>query len=247
MKSNITIGCNLLTSIDSLAYPNHCQFWYNVGKNLSHKYLFPFSAQMRMSIDNMRNWTAKFALFHNSEFIFFYDDDVLLPANALEILLGHMETDENIAIAAGLVYVRGYPFPPMVYERTKEGGLTNDFDFIKEAGDSGVLDCGAVGFSCALLRMSFLKNMSVPYFITASHCTEDIYYCVRLRENYPDVRIICDTNIKCGHIVGKYAVDRDGLDVIRKFEEEHFREKPIKNDRGDDYAEQVLERVGAQE
>ncbi len=242
MKPSITVGCNTLTSVDSIAYPNHCQNWYNWGKHLSDKYNFYFYDGRRMSIDNMRNLAAVFALKQESEFLFFYDDDVLLPLDTMPKLLALMNEDENIGVAAGLTYVRGYPYPPMAFEKMEDGGLKHVEDIRNK---KGVLDIAAVGFSCALLRTSYFKDMKPPYFVTASQCTEDVYYCCRLKENYLDVKIVCDTSIDTSHIVDRYVINSDKFDIVKKFEEEFYDAKPPKKsmDRGIQYAERVQEQL----
>lgn len=242
MESSITVGCNILTSIDGIAYPNHCQNWYNWGKELSGKYKFYLYGSRRMSIDNMRNQAAVFALQQESEFLFFYDDDVLLPIDALPKLVALMNADENIGVAAGLTYVRGYPFPPMVFEEISDGGL-KQVENIRDK--EGVLSVGAVGFSCALLRTSYFKNMKPPYFVTASQCTEDVYYCCRLKTNYSEAKVVCDTSIDTSHIVDRYAINSDKFDIVKKFEEDFFGAKPPEKsiDRGIKYAERVQEQL----
>ena len=242
MKLSITVGCNTLTSVDSIAYPNHCQNWYSWGKNLSERYKFYFYDGRRMSIDNMRNMAAVFALQQESEFLFFYDDDVLLPLDAMPKLIALMNDDENIGVAAGLTYVRQYPYPPMAFEEMEDGGLKHVEDI---RDDKGVLGVAAVGFSCALLRTSYFKNMKPPYFVTASQCTEDVYYCCRLKANDPKVKIVCDTSIDTSHIVDRYVINSDKFDIVKKFEEEFYGAKlPEKSmDRGIQYAERVQEQL----
>ena len=42
------VGCNVLTSIDALAYSHHCRMWYRFGKNLP-KWQFIFHNPYRVS------------------------------------------------------------------------------------------------------------------------------------------------------------------------------------------------------
>src|ERR1041385_1165531 len=88
----IVVGINTLTSIDQPVYSNHCQFWFRLGRSSSHDFIL--SHPRRMSIDNMRNMTAKIALEHNADYILFIDDDVLIPLNTVDMLLA---SDADIA------------------------------------------------------------------------------------------------------------------------------------------------------
>lgn len=247
MKRRIVVGCNTLTQVDSLAYPSHCKFWYHAGRELTD-WEFLFNATRRVSIDNMRNNTAQIALRHECDYIFFYDDDVLIPPDSLKKLLGRMEDDPDISVAAGLTYVRGYPFPPMLfkYMNNEEGDkvLVTYDDFEEHADENGIVEVGAVGFSCVLLRTEHLRDMTPPYFITGSKNTEDVYYCVRLKEHFPNVKIICDTTVSCSHIVERYVINKENHKEITKFEEQVFDAKPKDyGDRGQEYADMIKERL----
>ena len=106
----ILIGINNLTSVSQLAYANHCQFWFRLGRNLGADYQFGLCNPRRMSIDRMRNFAGKAAIELNFDYLLFIDDDVLLPFNAVQRLI---EADKDII--AGVTYIRGYPYHPMIF------------------------------------------------------------------------------------------------------------------------------------
>lgn len=240
----VVVGCNTLTQLDSLAYPSHCQLWYHLGRD-HPECSFYFHAPRRFPIDKMRNMTAKIALEEDCEYIFFYDDDVLLPTDSFSKLLKHMEVRPGLGVAAGLTYIRGYPYPPMLWKFIKiEGqdapGLGSFKGFEEAIQEDGTVDVDAVGFSCALIRTSFLKEVTSPYFITGTRNTEDIFYCLRLKKQFPDVQIICDTTIETSHIVERYVINRSNRGDVLAAEESLFKAEPEnKGDRGIKYLEQV--------
>jgi hypothetical protein len=241
----IVVGTNTLTEIQQPAYVNHCQFWFRLGRSYP-QIDFIFSAPPRMSIDRMRNMTAKMAIQANADYVLFIDDDVLVPPNhGLQQLF-----DCNSDIAAGRVCVRGWPFDYMVFNKSKEDieGL-----YIQNTlPEEGIIDCDAVGFSFALIKVSLLKRMTEPWFITGTNHTEDIYFCKRARniDSQTSIKVNCDCN--CGHILWP--------EVLYESNREAYKEYMLKMNpglipqptskeaqyRGEEYLKMVVRTVGAQ-
>jgi Anp1 len=191
-RLKIVVGTNTLTEIQYPAYTNHCQFWFRLGRSYP-EIDFLISNPSRMSIDRMRNMTAKVALEVNADYILFLDDDVIVNPNyGLKQLL-----DCNADIAAGKVCIRGYPFDYMSFQNTKSGGLQVDSKLPK----NGIVDRDAIGFSFALIKVSLLKRLQEPYFITGLNHTEDIYFCLKARQVDPKCSIRVNCDCECGHIL----------------------------------------------
>lgn len=189
------IGTNILTSVESIAYANHIQFYYRLGKNHPND-TFAINTPRRMSIDNMRNMTAKLAIESNFDYLMFIDDDVIVPVNAFDALL---EADADIA--AGWTIVRGHPYPNMFYRYTPDG--KRNLETVKNVErNSGVIDVDAVGFSCVLIKVDLLKKTPPPWFVTGPYNTEDIYFCVKAKKYNPDCKIVVNTNVETAHILG---------------------------------------------
>lgn len=229
----IMVGVNTLTSIDSLAYSNHCQFWYRLGKN-HPDITFALNNPHRASIDRMRNQTAKIALEHDFDYVLFIDDDVLLPTNGLDLLL---KADKDIV--AGWTIIRGHPFDNMFFRYTGEDkqGLERwkDVDLPVE---TGVLDCDAVGFSFCLIKSELLKKVPPPWFVTGTHNTEDVYFCVKSRKYNPSTSIAVNLDCVTGHILGSEIIDKRNRKAYSKFFEEIYPEhceQPKIEARGDNY------------
>jgi len=142
----IVVGTNALTEVQWPAYTNHCQFWFRLGRSYPD-YRFIFSCPPRMSIDRMRNMTAKVAIECNAEYVLFLDDDVLVNPNyGLKQLL-----DCKADIAAGRVCVRGYPFDYMVFKNVKKD--PDHMIICNKLPKKGIYQCDAVGFSFALIKV----------------------------------------------------------------------------------------------
>lgn len=177
-----------------------------------------------MSIDRMRNMTAKLAVDNNADYVLFIDDDVIIPINTVESLIA-CDAD----IAAGWTLIRGYPFNNMFFKWKEDSktDLENYADPVKVEIDGNIL-CDAVGFSCCLIKVSLLKAIQQPYFVTGPFNTEDIYFCLKalytcgkcgLVRDYHgdgkcefeglDPRIVVSTNVITQHLLGPEYIDKD--------------------------------------
>lgn len=233
----ILIGTNTLTQINGYVYSNHSQFWYRLGKHRPED-KFIFFTPPRMTIDTMRNTAAKVALENECDYLMFIDDDVLIPFDALDQLLA-MQYD----IAAGFTIIRGYPYDVMFFKEYKENGQRklsyfNDYrDFTKE---NGIVDCGAVGFSCVLIKCELMKKISLPLFITGSQHTEDVYFCLKAREYVPECTIGVQTKLITGHVGEPKIFTPENREYYQRLDEFEMGSKPVdqrKNDRGKEYLE----------
>lgn len=231
------VGINNLTSIDQLAYANHMQFFFRLGvykgrenaldpaKNVD----FTLCNPRRMSIDRMRNEAAKIALEGDFDYLFFIDDDVLLPLDAFHRLRSH---DKDIV--AGVTHIRGYPYAPMIFNFTDEKYKSNSYvtDYAEKAGPDGLLKCDAVGFSCCLINTRLLKRVSPPYFITSTHQTEDVFFCKRIRDFDPDQEIWVDVGVETGHLLGCDIIAPANVKAWKEFDEKRYPELLIEEKRG---------------
>jgi hypothetical protein len=118
------------------------------------------------------------------------------------------------------------------YTKDKQG-----LDLIKTIPKKlGPIPVDAVGFSCCLIKTSLLKSLNKPYFITGVSNTEDIYFCMKARDKYPDLQIVADTSIACGHILSAEIIEPANLINYREYFRKQFKPNEDKNiDRGMPY------------
>lgn len=213
-KIRIVVGINSLVSTQHLAYSNHIQFFFRLGRNFPN-IEFCLVNPSRMAIDRMRNMAAQTALNNDFDYLLFLDDDVLVPFDGLQKLL-----DADADIAAGNVIIRGYPFENMYFDYTEDGNLKNvPFDD-NPATKHDVINVGAVGFSFALISVDLLKRIPKPFFITGPNNTEDIYFCVKARKHAPNCTIKVDKSIECGHILWSEIISPQNREIFKKYYEE---------------------------
>lgn len=211
-KIKIIVGTNSLTESQYPAYTNHCQLWYNFGQRYRDSQ-FIFNNPSRMSIDRMRNQTARIALESQSDYLLFLDDDVVVEMEGLHKLVAC-----NADIAASKVVIRGYPFDYMIFKEQTRRGHSGLFAQSK-LPESGVINCDAVGFSFCLIKTEVLKSLPAPWFITGLNNTEDIYFCVKAREMNRKLKIVCECSIRSGHILWPEIMDSVNRDAYRKYYE----------------------------
>lgn len=231
--SKILIGINTLTAVEQPAYSNHLQYFFRLGRETQHT--FAINTPRRMSIDRMRNMTAKIALENEMDYVLFIDDDVIIPINSLQTMI-----DADCDIIAGWTIIRGHPFENMFFQFDGEGGLVPDQD--PKIAEDGLIHCAAVGFSYCLIKCELLKKVNPPFFVTGTHNTEDIYFCMKARQRVSNLKIAVHPEIKTYHIVGPEMVGPQNRENYKLYIEQTWPEL-VKQETPADRGEEYLERV----
>ena len=168
----------------------------------------------------------------------FIDDDVLIPINAFQLL---QEADKDII--SGITYIRGYPYPPMVFKWEYGDGFYYR-DCLEHVDNNGLIQCDAVGFSCVLIKVSLLLKMRPPFFITAQNHTEDVYFCIRAIEQFPETTIYAHSLVQTEHILGSETIHTSNLQFRKNYDLEicpELKKQENKSvDRGQEYLNAVL-------
>jgi hypothetical protein len=136
--------------------------------------------------------------------LFFVDDDIVLPPDALTKLLETAGADPRTAVVGGLYYSRDSARPIAV-----AGWQSSDTStaFIPPFTSTSTDSVDGIGFGCALLRVAVARSFTPPYFPahvymqrssrTVRQCDEDFRYCERVREAGFVVRL--DARVRCRH------------------------------------------------
>lgn len=193
-RLKIVLGINSLTESQWPAYNSHLQLFYNIGKRYSDMDLILVNPS-RVGIDRMRNLAVEVCLKQKADYLFFLDDDVIPPPDALEQLIA---ADGDIV--SGDVIIRGYPFDHMCFrwiESEKTMRALSSYD----PKEGRFINVDAVGCSLTLIKRSLLEKIPSPYFITGTNHTEDVYFCLKARDHAPECSILVDTKLQCGHIL----------------------------------------------
>jgi hypothetical protein len=144
------------------------------------------------------------ALEGNFDYLFFVDDDIVLPPDALVRLIETAEADPETAVVGGLYYSRD-AVRPIVVAGWDPDDTTTAFIPPYTSHTTDAVD--GIGFGCALLRVAPARALDPPYFPAhvyierrarvARQCDEDFRYCHRVRAAGHRVRL--DARVRCGH------------------------------------------------
>ena len=148
-----------------------------------------------------RNLMIRMALEHNCTHVFFLDDDMCPPPDALTNLLKH---DKDIV--SGLYLLRNYPhFPVMFEEWFPDGRCRYGFLEPNKGGLHRVVNCG---FGCVLIKTEVFRKLEDPW-VTLGHYEkdnwcDDIHFFNKARE--AGFEIYVDMDVCVGHIMSAVIV-----------------------------------------
>lgn len=146
-----------------------------------------------------RESITKYALEVGAKYIFFIDDDILLPPDALYRLNQRMQTLPDAAIVSGVYSSKFDPVEPFVY---KEFGAGAYWGFDKKEPEQ----VWAVGAGCLLVNLEYVKKMKSPYWMDeygeingrATFLGQDINFCHKIQQEAGG-KVYIDPIVNCGH------------------------------------------------
>ena len=180
-----------------------------------------FSIVLDKKIDDARNEISAIVVNNDTEprFLFFLDDDVIMPPNTLRKLVHRMENlPEDVGAISGVYYAKNEPGEPLIF---KERGRGSYYDW--KVGD--FFQTWAAGCGLVLIRADVLRRMKEqhgePWFMVdyglsqtkegayeARALTEDLYFYNKMAEtiapNGKPYSLWIDTNIQASHF-DKYS------------------------------------------
>jgi hypothetical protein len=210
------------------AYDNHLLTSFRMGcmqerwryEKRNPRYEFYWYTTARMLTQMAREKLMSVALQADCDFIIMYDDDMVLPTNMVEKLLEDMEQHPEIDIVAPLAFMRNPPHYAVMY--TAKEGYDNIRhqpyyfnQYVKKYPRNVLVECDSVGFGAVCIRLSMVRKMTSPYFMSTTNTGEDIFFCVNAKKQ-ADAQIFMDTRIKLGHLKNPEIVDEDYVDKYNK-------------------------------
>jgi hypothetical protein len=154
-------------------------------------------------IPGQRELAARRAVALNADVLAMFDDDMIVPPNALKALVGALDADPRLAVVGGLYYSRD-GIHPMVADRWTSGDTTRA---TIPAFNDALTYCDVVGFGCVALRVEALRTLDSPYFNCQVYveeganrvriCNEDYLLCQDLRR--AGWRVALHAGLRCKH------------------------------------------------
>jgi hypothetical protein len=146
-------------------------------------------------VADAQNYAVKKALDEGYDYIFFVEDDNLIPRNALVQLMKHKAN-----IVGGFYYRKYLPLEStgMHYNENGEPTSIDDYKIGDIIHNTLVLPMG-----CTLIKTEVFKDMEYPWYKEVKvsgrpTLTSDTYICEKLR--LKDIDVITDTGVQCLHI-----------------------------------------------
>jgi len=140
-------------------------------------------------IDYARNWFAEQAIEYGCKYLFFWDEDVLIPPHALRELMYVADNWPSVGVVGGIYCLKTDRPEPLVFKGIGDGPY---WDW--KVGE--VFECSGIGMGCALIRTELFKDIPKPWFKTVDDLspyldniplgevwTEDLYFARQVRES----------------------------------------------------------------
>lgn len=237
-KVAIATPCGGFTQAES--YDNHLTLTYHLGRleeGWKHedrpiRYEFYFYKTGRLLTAMAREKLIEVSMKEKMDYIFMFDDDMLLPIDTVECLLKDMEDRPEIDILGCLAFMRNAPHYAVIYTSVEgydpvrhQAYHTNQF--VKNYPRNKLVECDAVGFGGVMINMRIFDKMKPPYFFSTTGTGEDIYACVKAKKE-AGARVFMDTRIKLGHLGTPKVIDEEFRDNFVKENKEEIPDIPHK-------------------
>ena len=154
-------------------------------------------------VPGQRELAARRALSLDADVLFMFDDDMIVPPDAMVRIIDALLADDRLAVVGGLYYSRD-GIRPMAADHWRSQDTTSA---AIPAFSSGVTYCDVVGFGCVAIRVSALRSMPPPYFNTQVYveekaarvrlCNEDYLFCEDVRRS--GWRVALHAGVRCKH------------------------------------------------
>lgn len=175
---------------------------------------------VKVPIATARNNIALSALERDCKYLFFIDDDVLVPNFAPKRMIYLMEQNDDWDAISGVYVTKTTPPEPLIFGG--EPGSTGAF-WDWRMGE--LFPIWGAGLGCCIIRIDAIRKMQEPYFafgetsdgISSMSEGEDLYFFRKLAEQGGTT--MCDGSIMCGHM------DRDNDKIFSIWKDS----KPYKN------------------
>ena len=222
-------------STQYLAYTNHMDFCLHLGAlgvashvgidDVSgHKFDVPKDEEFfffhvsvgRVLTPYAREKMAEYAVNYGFDYLFFLDDDMIVPLDLFERLYKH-----QVDIVSALAFTRHPPHKPVLYVVKSEydtvshrSGFSNHsiFNYPKDQ----LVECDSVGFGSVLIHTRVLKGMDMPYFMSTTGSGEDLWFCWNAKKK--GFKVFCDTATKIGHLGTAPVITEENYEKLNDME-----------------------------
>ena len=173
--------------------------WANITWTITFKELivpgsYSIGSWLGLPVDVARNRLVKDAQEAEAHYLFFLDDDVMPPADTLEVLLSN-----NLPIVSGLYWAK--MGVPAIWRWNK---ASSNYEPIRNWPRNALFPIDAAGAGCLLIDMRVFQHIPEPWFLwqirdprKPQGLSEDWYFFKKAQEH--GFTSYCDTRVRCIH------------------------------------------------
>ena len=187
--------------IESSIYQNHLAAIANAARRFDLAYV---GVTDKMYTHTASNTLAKNALEHCIDYVFFTENDMLLPYDIISKLYDNIQK-AKLDACSGLYFLRGDGRQPCLYNR--DDNNENKFAFIPVllVPENQLFRIDCCGMGCVLINTDVFRKMPYPWFdLKEDHYGQDIYFYSKAKDN--GIKVGTDSSITCGHLCERKVV-----------------------------------------
>lgn len=166
------------------------------------------------SVADARNFIVEKAIDYDFEYVFFLDDDLIIPRNTIVTLINYIKNGYDVA--SGFYYRKYFPLESCSMMEDKKG-RPDRVDFkIGDIFENILVLCSG----CTLFKTEVFKRIEKPWYKEIYvngkvQVTEDTYMCQQIRNSEISNKTILDTGIQCIHVNKDTGVLYGHTDIIQ--------------------------------
>ena len=159
----------------------------------------------RLPFAAARNEVVKAALRTEADYIFWCDSDVILPKDAVTVML-----QERKDFITGIYFQRAEPHFPLIAHYSKD---RNTFNWFTDWPENVVAPIDGCGFGCVLTSLEMIRKMGDGPWFHYEKFSEDFDFCLRARRTGYQLHV--HTGVLCGHLGDPVPVTHETFTTYR--------------------------------
>jgi len=203
-KKKVLIAVPVDSVVAASSYQNHLEYMFRLGKKVRDlPYDFSIGIIEGCFTPVARERICETAVQAGMDFVFMFDDDMILPMDCVEKLLRH-----DLDIVAALAFMKRPPHHPVIFSQRRgfeNGKMYFSTDTIQNYPKNSLFECDAVGFGAVLIKVDLLKKMPTPWFQSTCGTGEDLLFCFNAKQ-HANAPTYVDTSVKAGHLAARTHV-----------------------------------------
>ena len=201
-KPSLAICCTNYGPIEANVYQNHMALAANASRVFDIPYI---GTTDKMYTHTASNALATNSLAHCVDYVFWVENDMLIPFDAITKLYESMQKAKSL-ICAGLYFLRGDGTRPCLFNRMPNEKYK--FTPVLLFPDNALFKIDCPGMGCVLMNTDVFRQLEAPFFdLKEGTYGQDIYFYSKVKDANIDVMV--DSSVKCGHMGAREIITVD--------------------------------------